>query len=108
MSELNQDLSNTVSIAVSATPQYSPIFNVDGIITFSLQWIYSGGVGTGTVQVSNNKTNFIDLTVTTLTFSGSDTAGFDITVTGFKFARLKFLSGTGMSGTLILNQKIQE
>ena len=102
---LNQDNVNNVSITVTSSTQYSPIFIIDGVTTQCFQFTYTSGTGTGTIQESNDGVNFFDLTGITNTFSSSDTAGWDITVTGARYSRIKFLSAIGTTGILTFNEK---
>ena len=90
---------------ISASPQYSDSFSLYNGYAFALHWVYTSGAGSGILQYSNDNSNWVDVTGTSQSFSGSSSALWDVTQCGAAYVRLKFTSGTNMTGTLYFNWK---
>lgn len=93
-------VSESISIG-GVTPKYSTARSLHRDDSCVFQWVYTNGAGTGVVQVSCDGTNWDDLTDTTSpTFSGTGSHTFDVYDTAVMSVRIKFTSGSTMSGTL--------
>jgi len=89
----------SINIA-SVTPYYSQAVDLHRSDKISFQLVYTNGAGTGRLQLSNNGTDWADVDDTAITLSGTDNAMWDILDTSACAARLKFLSGSTMTGSL--------
>jgi len=88
-----------ISIGSVATVYSSPVvLNRHSKVSFQLD--YTNGAGTGMIQYSNNGTNWIDITATSLTLSGTSSAMWEVIDTSAGSARIKFSSGGTMTGSM--------
>lgn len=94
------------SIVITGTPQYSASRRLNDWGMHSWQLVYTNGTGNVYIQYSNDGVNFAtDLESISDNLSGSDHFVWLPAKNGAAYARLVFMSCTGLIGTIYFNNK---
>lgn len=106
MVEVTSSTQTMVLATITGTPHYTDSIKLNSFVMHSWQLVYINGAGTGSIQYSNDNINFAtDTSSISSTLSGSDHYMWMPNRNGAAYARLVFNSGTGMSGTIYVNNK---